>query len=430
MCGVATPGPPMKSPAFYLVCSLLSVSMLLLYAETVSAEQWPQFRGPTGQGMTTAAKLPVEWSTESNIVWKTSIPGLGWSSPVVWDDRIYLTSAVPVSDGESNDQLLVAIAIDARLGTLLWQRTVFEQTHDATPAIHGKNSHASPTPVTDGTHLFVHYGPQGTACLNSRGDVLWQNRELKYNPQHGNGGSPVLVGDLLVVSCDGIDRGFVASLDRASGKVRWRTDRPEIASRKKFSFGTPLVLGDEWGRQIVCPGTDHVVAYDPVDGRQLWQFDYEGYSVVPRPVFGNGILYLSTSYDQPTLYALRLKADHSTPEVMWQARKGAPHTPSPLLVDGLLYYLSDRGVMTCAEALTGETVWVERIGGNYSASPLFGSGNIYCQNEDGGAVVLREGREFREVGRNALPGRSLASYGVYQNRLLIRTDSTLYCVGH
>lgn len=413
-------------PMFRSVC-LAVTCFSLLWGTPVptNGEDWPQFRGPDGQGHASSKPVPTGWSIDENITWRVSLDGEGWSSPVVLGDRVYLTAAVPVEGGQINDRSLNVLCINAASGEVVWNKSVFEQQHAKTEAIHGKNSHATPTPITDGKRLFVHFGTQGTACLTLEGEVIWTTRELVYAPQHGGGGSPVLVEDLLVVNCDGSDTQFVAALDQTTGEVRWRRSRPAIETAKGFSFSTPLVITHGGQTQIVSPASDQVIGYSPA-GDELWSFKYRGYSVVPRPVYGHGLLYLSTSFDQPTLYALKLLPGSETPEVAWKLEKGAPHTPSALLVGDELYLVSDRGIATCVEAQSGKVIWTERLGGNYSASPVYAGGFIYVQNEEGGTIVLRPGREYAEESRNSLPGRTLASIAVADSAIYLRTDTHLY----
>lgn len=404
----------------------LAAILLAFVASPAQAENWPEFRGPTGQGISTEKDVPVEWGPEKNIAWKVEIPGGGWSSPIYWEGRAYLTTAVPVEGGEPNDRHLNAMCLDAATGETVWEKTVFEQRHAEAASIHGKNSHASPTPLTDGRRLFVHFGPQGTACLTMGGETVWADHSIRYEPQHGGGNSPVLVDGLLFVNCDGRDEQFVIARDAATGEVRWRKDRPPRTESKGFAFGTPLVIEVRGEKQIVSPAAGHVVAYRPSDGKELWKFGYVGYSIVPRPVFGHGLVFVSTSFDPPVVfYALR-PVPGKDPEVVWNTAKGAPSTPSPLIVGDEIYFVTDRGVGTCADVETGKVHWSERLGGNYSASPVYAGGNIYFQNEDGGAVVIRAGKEFHEVARNSLPGRTLASYAVADSSIFLRTDTHLY----
>jgi outer membrane protein assembly factor BamB len=393
----------------------------------VDGTEWPEFRGPTGQGIVPPGSLPAEWSATKNVVWKQPIPGTGWSSPILCGGRIYLTTAVPVPDSPNNDQSLQALCLDARTGQVVWETEVFRQDGATAPRIHSKNSHASPTPVTDGQRLYVHFGHQGTACLDFTGKVLWRNTRLKYQPVHGNGGSPILAGDTLVFSCDGSDRQFVVALDRQTGMVLWQTDRKTDAV-KKFSFGTPLLITVRGRPQIISPGSDAVCAYDPRTGAELWRVRYEGYSIVPRPVYGHGLVFLCTGYDRPSLLAIRPDGtgDVTATHVAWQTQRGVPLNPSPLLVGEELYLVSDLGVASCLDARTGRVHWQQRIGGNHSASPIHADGKVYCQSEEGVGVVLKAGRQFEQVARNVLGERTLASYAVADGALYIRTEAHLY----
>ena len=408
--------------------NVLAIAVLGFAATSALAGDWAEFRGPTGQGHADGLKLPTEWSSTKNVAWKQEIPGLGWSSPIVVGDRIFLTTAVATGDGDKKDQSLRAICLNAATGKPIWDIEVFHQDGNTAKRIHGKNSHASPTPISDGKHVFVHFGSQGTACLTLDGKTVWQNREFNYEMRHGNGGSPILVDDLLVVSCDGTDKMFVVALDRASGKTRWQTTR-DHKNGNKFSFGTPLLIEVNGEKQIVSPGTFHVAAYRPKDGSEIWRVDYgQGYSVIPRPVFGHGLIFLSSGYDSPVLLAIRPdgKGNVTDTHVAWKLAKNAPHTPSPLVVGENVFIVSDDGIATLLNATTGEQVWQKRIGGNYSASPLFADGKIYIQNEQGDGIVLKPGNEYEELAKNELEPRSFASYAVADGALFIRTEKQLY----
>jgi len=404
--------------------ALITTVVGLILAARVAADDWPEFRGPTGQGIAPAVKPPVAWGTSKNIAWKQEIPGRGWSSPVVYQGRVYLTTSVPASGG---DQSLRALCLDAANGTILWDREIF---HEATaPAIHSKNSHASPTPLVSGQRLYVHFGRQGTACSDLTGKVLWRNDELTYTPVHGNGGSPMLAGDLLVFSCDGGDQAFIAALDTATGRVRWKTER-SVDAAKRFSFSTPLLIAVNGRQQIVSPASNAVYAYDPTSGEEIWRVRYDGYSVIPRPVYGQGLLFICTGYEAPSLLAIRPdgKGDVTETHVAWRTNRAAPHTPSPLLVGEELYLVSDNGVASCLDGRTGRVYWTKRLGGSYSASPLYADGKIYFQNEDGLGTVIQAGRHFQALARNDLEERSLASCAAAGNALFIRTQKHLYRV--
>lgn len=405
----------------------LTTALVSCFAPLAHADDWPEFRGPTGQGIVLDGTLPTTWSKDKNIAWKQQIPGKGWSSPIIAGGRVYVTAAVPLDNG---DQSLRALCLDAAKGDILWQKEVFHQNNKQAPRIHDKNSHASPTPIVRDGKLFVHFGHQGTACLDLDGKVLWRNTTLHYAPVHGNGGSPILVDDLLVFSCDGGDKRFVVALNVADGKVRWKTPRTVEASRK-FSFHTPLLIEVGGQKQIISAGSNVVCAYDPADGKEIWRVRYDGYSVIPRPVYGHGLLFLSTGYDRPSLLAIRAdgKGDVTDTHVVWKTSKAAPHTPSPLLVGDELYTVSDGGVASCFDARTGEVHWQQRLSGSYSASPLFADGKLYFQSEQGTGVVLQAGKEFKVLAKNALDERSLASPAAADGALFIRTETRLYRIG-
>jgi outer membrane protein assembly factor BamB len=393
-----------------------------------SAANWPQFRGPGGQGISYARNVPLNWSSSSNIVWRVEIPGLGWSSPVLRGRRLYVTTAVMPQ--ENSNPSLRTLCLDASNGKIVWDTEVFG--HIGTTNIHNKNSHASPTPVVEDDRLYVHFGHQGTACLDLDGKVLWRNTTLKYSPVHGSGGSPILVDESLIFSCDGASDPFVAALNKKTGQIIWKTART-LEAKKKFSFSTPLEIQVNRRSQIVSPSSGAVYAYSPKDGRELWRVRYaEGYSVVPRPVFGHGLLFISTAFDSPEVLAIRPdgEGDITDTHVLWKLTKGAPKTPSMLLVGDELYFVSDSGIASCVDAKTGKVHWAERVGGNFSASPLLADGRIYLQNEEGIGVVLAPGKTFHELARNPLGERTLASYAVTDGALFIRTDGHIYRVGN
>ncbi|MBI1368787.1 MAG: PQQ-binding-like beta-propeller repeat protein [Planctomycetes bacterium] len=407
---------------------IIAMVILSLAGSVHAGDDWPQFRGPTGQGhVTSDAELPLHWSATENVTWKQTIPGRGWSSPIVVDGKVYLTTAVQDDTGYA----LRTLCLDARDGKTLWDTAVFEE-HKGAANIHNKNSHASPTPLLVGDKLFVHFGHMGTACLALDGRVIWRNNVLHYTPVHGNGGSPVLVGEALIFSADGANDPFVAALSAKDGHVLWRVPRSETEARKKFSFCTPLVIEVKGQTQVILPGSGAVFAYDPANGKEIWRVRYgQGYSVVPRPVFGNGMIYVSSGFDRPIVMAIRVDGhgDVTDTHVAWTVQRGGPNTPSLLLRGEELYMIADRGIATCVNALNGEEIWQNRIDGNYSASPIDAGERIYVQSEEGLGVVLKAGKQFEVLARNDLGERSLASYAVSDGSLFIRTEEHLYRIG-
>lgn len=393
----------------------------------LSAGDWPEFRGPGAMGHSTAKNVPVRWSATENVAWKVAVPGAGWSSPVLRDGVLYLTTADETGSG---GLVLRALAYEAGTGRTLWDTVVFESPVKGA-SIHSKNGQASPTPIVTGDRLYVHFGHHGTASLDLKGKVIWRQNGIRYTPVHGNGGSPALVDGRLVFSVDGESEPRVVALDAADGRIAWETPRVTPAKRK-FSFSTPLVIEAGVKRQVISPGSGAVCAYDPTDGRELWRVRYgEGYSVVPRPVLAGGLLFLASGYDRPVLHAIRPggTGDVTDTHVAWTLAKGAPNTPSMVVVDDLLYCVSDAGIASAIEAATGKVVWSERLGGDFSSSILHADGRLYFQNEAGVGTVVKPGRTFEVLSRNDLGERTLASYAVDDGALFIRTAGLLYRIG-
>jgi len=275
----------------------------------------------------------------------------------------------------------------------------------------------------------VHFGADGTAALSTAGEVLWKTR-LPYESQHGNGASPIVYGDLLIVSCDGSDAAFVVAIDKRTGKVRWRTWRRQPWDQ---AYSTPLVIRVGDRDELVSVGAYRTAAYDPSTGREIWRVSYaDGFSNVPRPVFGHGLVFIATGFQEPSLLAVRAdgSGDVTKTHVAWTLRRGAPLTPSPLLVGDELYVVNDGGIVTCLNAKTGETYWVQRLGGTYSASPVFADGRIYFLSEEGMARVIAPGREFRVLATSKIDGDTLGSMAIANGSIFIRTDSYLYRIAN
>lgn len=390
---------------------------------TVHAEDWPQFRGPAGQGHSSERGVPLEWSESRNVMWKVPVEGLGWSSPSVAGGRVWLTTAMekqfPVS--------LRAIALDSATGREVLNVEVF--TVEPNPLLNPKNSYASPTPIIEGDRVYLHFGPYGTAALTTSGRILWKVR-LPHNPEHGNGGSPALYGDLLIVNCDGIDEAYIVALDKKTGQIRWKTPRRQPSGH---AYSTPLVIRTGSQDQVVSVGAFRVTAYEPRTGKEIWRVEYaEGYSNVPRPVYGHGLVYITTGLQHPSLLAIRPdgEGDVTGTHVAWRMERAVPVTPSPLLVGDELYLVSDLGVVTCLDAKTGQSHWQERLGGSFSASPVFADGRIYFMNETGVTTVIGPGKEFHRLATNSLEDAwTLASMAVSGGSIFIRSADYLYRIG-
>jgi outer membrane protein assembly factor BamB len=381
----------------------------------VPPAEWPQFRGLDGQGHADAKGLALNWSEKENIAWKAEVPGLGWSSPVIQGQQIWLTTCLDEPPA---------------LRAVCFERTTGRKVHDVEVFApkklierHTKNSCASPGLVIEGDRVYVHFGPMGTACLSTEGKVLWTTT-LPHTLSYGPSSSPVLFDDLLIVTCQGTDVRYTVALDKHTGKERWKTSRDG-----RNSESTPLLIRAGNADQLVCNLADWVVAYDPRTGKELWSVQQgDNFAQVPRPVYGNGLVFVGGGYYHPVLQAIRPdgRGDVSKSHVVWKLEKHVPQNPSPLLVGNELYLVNDSGIASCVDARTGKVHWTERLGGAYSASPLLADGRIYFSSEDGVTTVISPGATFQKMATNRVEGRLLASLAVAGKEIYLRTDHHLY----
>jgi outer membrane protein assembly factor BamB len=414
---------------------------LLLWLGALPAwGDWPEYRGPWANGHAAApgdqqpVGLPLAWSEHEHVTWKTPIPERGWSTPVVLGKQIWLTTAT--EDGRD----FFAICVNVDTGRILFNEKLF---HCDTPEILGNsvNCYASPSPVIEPGRVFVHFGSYGTACLDTKDfQVLWKRDDLPCHHFRGPGSSLVGFQDLLILTMDGIDVQYLVALDQRTGRTVWKTDRtaewndllpdgqPARAGDMRKAFCTPVFIEAAGRMQMISVGSKAAYAYDPANGRELWQLKTEGHSVASRPLFGHGLVFLATGSGKSEFLALRPDGRGLLPDtnVVWRTTRGAPKMASPLLVDDLLFLLAENGVMRCLEATTGHEFWQERIGGEYYASPLFADGHIYCFSQDGKTTVLKAGRKFEVVATSTLEDGFMASPAVTGRALILRTKKGLY----
>ena len=400
----------------------------------------PQFRGPTGDGLAPDAHPPIRWSETESIRWKVALPGRGRSSPVLLGDRIWMTFAIergvtrarigPDDCALAEHVSLGAMCLDRADGKCLWQVILYEVEKPA--HVHWLNSWATPTPVVEAGRLYCDFGMYGTACLDSQtGNTVWK-QELAIDHQVGPGSSPVLCESLLVLVRDGRDAQYVAALDHQTGRLAWKTNRPPLEATVgnfKKSFSSPLVIQAGGKTQMVVPGPEWVVSYDPSSGKEIWRVRHgKGFSLASRPVFGHGMVYFSTGAMKPQLWAIRIdgQGDVSETHVAWKATSQVPLMSSPILVGNELYMVSDAGIASCLDALTGEKHWQERLEGKHLASPVCAANRLYFINDEAKTSVLAVGTSFRRLADNVLSGTAVATPAMVGRTIFLRTDSHLY----
>jgi outer membrane protein assembly factor BamB len=415
----------MRATIQFLSC----LALLLTMNDPISAENWVRFRGPNGQSVSGERNLPVKWSADDNIVWKTSIPGNGWSSPIVYDDHVFLTTTT--EDGVS----CRVIGVNRKDGSIAWNTEVHRQVPGAKRL---QNSYATPTPVTDGKQVYAVFYDGTVVAVDFSGKRVWKSSEIKFFSLHGLGASPILAHDQLIMPFDGSSSeesriGFkvpwknavVLSLDAATGAVRWKGKRGE----SRVGHVTPILVDD--GSQLVSAGGDRVQGHDARTGERIWSIYSQGEGVTPSPVVADGMLFTSSGFEAPMIRAIRLggKGDVTETHIAWEQRKGVPALASPLYVRPYLYTITRDNILHCIEAATGKIVWVHRLKGVHWASPVLADERIYILSEDGVTLVLRPGRDYDEIVRNDIEETCFASMAVSQGHFYIRSAKHLYSIG-
>ncbi len=434
----------------YLVLAVLCCVSLSCDAMALAEDVWPQFRGPTGQGLHSSANVPTEFDLERGVRWRTPIEGKGWSSPVLADGRVWLTTALATDptaeqlaklDADPQKEMkelassveLYAICIEAESGEVLHRLKL--ATIDNPDAIHPLNTFASPTPVIHQARVVCHFGTYGTWCLDAKsGKQLWSTRvELEHGV--GPGSSPLVADGALILVCDGMNEQFIIALDMATGDQLWRTERPALRASSpdmRKSYSSPLAVTVNGSTQVVIPGAQWICGYDPMSGKELWRADHgDGFSLSPTAIDAGGLVVFSTGYMRPELVAVRPdgKGDVTKSHVVWRVSRGAPNKPSPIFVDGRIYVVSDAGILTQIRPEDGSIAWQERLSGNFSASPISVDGKIYFCSHEGVVTVVAAGDSFQSIASNQLEGRLMASPAVVGDDLLIRSEQALMRIG-
>ncbi len=427
----------------------------------VSAENWPQWRGPSSDGISNDSALPTRWSESENIKWKASLAGIGVSSPIIWGDMVFVTSQkgrIPVAAGmqpqlarddqelasqenpiggrskqanEGEDEIfLIVEAFGRSNGSRLWEYRA-EATGEF-PQLHEKHNLATPTPVTDGKLIYAWFGSGQLFALDMNGKLAWTRHIGKeyfpFTTRWGHGSSPTLYKDMIILPCYHAENSYLLALDKNTGKERWKVDR----GKEKISHCTPLVIQGPSGDELIINTSERIEAYDPSNGTLLWYAGSERQTPIPSPVFHNGIIYMVRGYRNSDFLAIRPggKEDVTSSNILWRTKGGASYVPSILYYDGLIYVTNEVGIVTCADAETGNTVWKQRLGGIFFASPVAGDGKVYMVSETGETFVIASGREAKILAKNNLDERILASPAISSGKLFLRSDGTLFCIGN
>jgi len=409
---------------FWLVCALAA---LMGNAEVVGgAENWPEFRGPTGDGHSDATGLPVRWSETENVRWKVAIHDKGWSSPVIWGDQVWFTTAT--ADGKQ----MFAMCVDRTSGKILHDIKLFDIAKPGfCPPF---NSYASPTPVIEAGRVYIHFGSYGTACLDTAtGQTIWCRRDLPCDHWRAPGSSPILYDDKLFINYDGYDLQSVVALDKTTGRTVWKqardidygTDNGDL----KKAFCTPSVVNVNGKAELISPSAVATIAYDPSTGKELWKVYHGGMNAAARPLLGQGLVFVTTG-DGGKFRLLAVRPDGSgdltKTNIVWTQNRSVPSRSSLLLAGDLRYMVNETGVASCLEARNGHTVWQKRLGGEYSASPLYADGRLYFFDQLGSSHVLEPGRTDHVLAVNKLDSGCMASVAVAGHELYVRTKTHLY----
>jgi len=417
--------------------SATSVILFLVLAGSTlpaRAENWPAFRGPTGQGLSSETEIPLKWNQKENIRWKTAIPGDSWSTPIVWNDLVFVTSAT--EEGKS----CRILGLDAKSGAILWNKEVFRQVPRKKET---RNSYATPSPVTDGKLVYAVFGDGSFAAVDFQGETVWTNRNYPFYSQHGLGASPVLCDGLLVMTFDASsegpdklvgwqtpwDKSFLVALDAATGKERWKSMR----GLSRISHGTPVIwTGPDGKKQVVSEAGDVVQGFDLQTGDRLWTSEVQGEGKCPSTLLGEGMVFTAGGFrGRESIKAFKLggKGELKESNLVWEQKKVNPKVPSMIYVQPYLFAVQDNGIASCVQPETGAVLWQERVGGNVSASPVSAAGRIYFLDDKGDTTVVEAGPKFKVLAKNPLGERGQSSLAIANGRIYLRGEKHLYCIG-
>jgi outer membrane protein assembly factor BamB len=431
--------------------------VLFLSSITVNAQNWPSFRGPNASGVAEGTNPPVTWDLEKsqNVLWKTGIPGLSHSSPIVWGNNIFVITAVSSEAkptfkakdrgiGLANDDVShtwIIFAFDKRNGRVIWTEKAYEGVPRAKR--HVKATQANSTPVTDGRYVVALFGSEGLACYDIKGKLFWKQDLGVLNPglwddkesSWGHASSPIIYRDLVIVQADGHKQSFIAAFNLKDGKQAWRVERNEITS-----WTTPAIYQGKNRVELIANGGRYICGYDPLTGKELWRFaDNDTQVKMQAPLIANDLIYITGGYPPGrAMYAFRpgavgdisLKSgEDKNAFLAWTTSKGSPYTPTPIIYGDLFYVLADNGVLSAYDAKTGENIYQQRLPTSFSASPVAANGKLYLSSEDGDVFVVKAGRQYELLSRNSMGQPLMATPALTEGMLILRGENAIYALG-
>lgn len=415
-----------------IVIMFAVITLFLFRSVTVFAADnanWPDFRGPTADGISEVTSVPVVWGETENVKWKRAIHDKGHSSPVVLADQIWLTTA------DKNGHKMYAVCVDRNTGRIIHDLLLFEV--DKPDRINDRNTYAVCSPAIETGRVYVHFGTYGTACLDTAsGETVWSRQDLNCKHIQGPGASPIIYGDLLICHMDGYDVRYIAALNKYTGDTVWKTYRSnDIKNKGKLyqkAHNSPLIVKVNGQVQLISSNSMACMSYDPLSGRELWKVIHEVDGTVMRPVFAEGVVYISAGFhSEKGLWAVRAngQGDITDTHVLWKCEKDGPFVSSPILHDGAVYMVTDRGLVSCLDAKTGAQIWQHQlVTGTYWSSAVYAAGRLYFNNDEGNTTVMSAGREAKVLQVNKLDDGIYASPAVLEGALIMRTTTHLYCL--
>ncbi|MFV0268974.1 MAG: PQQ-binding-like beta-propeller repeat protein [Draconibacterium sp.] len=419
----------------FLITIPFVIVFLVLFSCSSNTQNWTHFRGSDMNGHANVEKAPLHWNDTENVVWEVPVKGVGWSSPVVLGNQVWLTSA------EEDGTKFYTFCFDLKTGKLLDEKNIF--TSDEPQRIHSTNSYATPTPCIEKGRVYVHFGDFGTACIDTKTfNVVWKREDLRCKHMQGPASSPIIYKELLILHLEGTEDPYVVALDKTTGETIWKSVRPKeiydpLEPVYRKSYQTPIVI-NAGGKELLISNSAYMCfAHDVNTGKVIWTFSYGYDSTVSQPLYYNGLVFVNSGwiFEDNTPFFTRQyaidptgKGDVTKTHQVWMYDDEVPQIPTPVIVDGLMYMVHDRGMVTCLDAMSGKPVWKEKLKGNFNASPIYAAGNIYFVNVKGDCTIIKPGNSFQKVAENSINETVKAIPAFVGDQMILRTKDNLYLI--